>query len=186
MRRKTQAVQSSEQATHGSAWKLLSLLLKHRQNITSRVFEPGDVRTGTASNTLFVCFEIALVVMLKTHTEFGEPVYSLFNIGYRKIKNGKGCRSMVRLGIDEYPGATPNVQFQSLRPFRNLESQSLTIELFGLFQIVYRKTRECFCFFEHKFHLIGARVRSSLTLVGGHLAGPDIPIVDYQSGFIHG
>ena len=47
--------------------------------------------------------------MLKTYTTFDELIYRLFDIVDPKIEYRKGCRSMVRLGIDEYLGAVRDV-----------------------------------------------------------------------------
>src|SRR6266496_4403068 len=80
----------------------LRILLQHGQNIAGRIFEPRYLWTSIAMNAFLVGLNVGSVVMLKTYTAFGELVYRLVNIVYRKIKDSKRCRRMVGLGINNY------------------------------------------------------------------------------------
>src|SRR5215469_4522032 len=86
------------------------LLFQHRQYIAGWVFKPRDLRTPAAENPLFVCHQVAFIVRLEMHALPGQVVYSLLNIGDRKIQNGESGWSMVFLRIH-----------QDLRPASDME-----------------------------------------------------------------
>src|SRR6266702_3785265 len=77
------------------------LLFKHRQEIAGRVFKPRDLRTPAAENPLFVCHQVAFMVGLELHAIPGQVVYSLLNVGDRKIQDSEGGWRMVLLRIHQ-------------------------------------------------------------------------------------
>src|SRR6266436_6533453 len=85
-----------------SVWCCSSFrLFEHRQEIAGRVFKPRDLRTLAAENPLFVCHQVAFIVGLEMHALPGQVVYSLLNVGDRKIQDGEGGWSMVLLRIHQ-------------------------------------------------------------------------------------
>src|SRR2546423_7510286 len=85
-----------------SIWCCSSFLhFKHRQEIASWVFKPGNLRTPTTENPLFVCHQVSLIIGLEMHTMPGQVVYSLLNVVDRKIQDGVGGWSMVILRIHQ-------------------------------------------------------------------------------------
>src|SRR5229473_2750001 len=77
------------------------LLFKHRQDIAGGVFKPRDLRTLAAENPLFVCHQVSFMVGLEMHALPGQVVYSLLNVGDRKIQDGECGWSMVLLRIHQ-------------------------------------------------------------------------------------
>src|SRR5713226_9492270 len=106
-----------------------SLLLENGQNIAGGVFEPRYHGTSAAENSSFVRFEIGLVIDLKADTALRELVHRFVHIVHREIEDGEGCRSMVRLRVNQDRGAARKVQVQQAIRFRNLQPECPAIEL---------------------------------------------------------
>src|SRR2546427_633688 len=113
-----------------------SLLLDDRQDVAGGVLDPRDHRPPAAEDPFAVRLELTFVA-LEAHAAVGEPVHGLLNIVDWEIQNGERCRSMVRLGIDEYRRAAGKVQLQQAMVFGNLQSQGSAIELLRLGDVVH-------------------------------------------------
>src|SRR5262245_11486976 len=93
------------------------------------------------SDSALVGFEVGKIVMLQTHSQTGEFVDCSLDVIYRKIQIRDRSRGMFGFGIQEH-SVLAGMQLKPFRCFRNVESEPLAVKLFGLFQIVYGKTRE--------------------------------------------
>src|SRR5262249_1555574 len=98
-----------------------SCFLDHRQNVSRRVFEPGNRGTVPSSpDALFVRFYIRQIVMLKLDAALCQFVHGKIEIFDRKIQHCEGCRNMVRLWVDNDVVSSGEMQRGDAVGFRDL------------------------------------------------------------------
>src|SRR5437762_4128526 len=115
---------------------------QNRQNISCRVFEPGDGWAIAARNSSRVRLQIGLVITFKPDAALAEFVYGFLDVVYRKIQNRECGWLVVGLWIDQSLGLAENQR--ALRSARNFEPERIAVKVFGLLNVIHRKTADSF------------------------------------------
>ena len=116
----------------------------YRENVSRRIFEPGDGGTISPHDPFLVRLEVGQIIHLETDASFRQLIDRKIDIFHGKIQNRERSRHMVGLWINEnvIPAGEPQRE-QAMR-FGNVQAECLGIELFRRSNVSRRKTAECF------------------------------------------
>src|SRR6266403_1645223 len=110
----------------------MRLALKHREDIPSRILEPGDV--GTHAYGLSTCYSFLVLVhvfiALEYYSLFNHFIYGVVDVFDCEIKHRKRCGFMIRFWIEKYAGSL-ELKIQSLFRLFYIKAKNLIVEFFG-------------------------------------------------------
>src|SRR5207245_8907064 len=103
----------------------------YRQDVSRRIFEPGDGGTISPHDPFLVRLEVGQIIHLETDASFRQLIDRKIDILYREIQNRKRGRNMIGLWINENVIATSKPQREDDVRFGTVQAECLGTELFS-------------------------------------------------------
>src|SRR3569833_1522709 len=130
----------------------LVLFLQYRNEIPRRVLEPGyffGTHSISMKDPLLIRLQFPLI-MFEPDPCRRQLIHSLFHIPDLEIQDGKCGGYMILLRVNKYPLPVRQIKVKPFRLLLYIKTQFVVIEVFGLLQVIDRKSAECLIKTEHR------------------------------------